>query len=114
MRKMIAWMKQEAVLTISFLLAFVSSFIIRPDAGYLAYPDYRTLALLFCLMIIVAGLQEHGVFALLGQALIKKSAQSAYALHDYDSAVFLLQHGDYQRRDADYIRAVYHSCVSHD
>lgn len=73
MRKMIAWMKQEAVLTISFLLALVSSFIVRPDAGYLAYPDYRTLALLFCLMIIVAGLQEHGVFALLGQALIKKA-----------------------------------------
>lgn len=73
MRKMIAWMKQEAVLTIAFLLALVSSFIVRPDAGYLAYPDYRTLALLFCLMIIVAGLQEHGVFALLGQALIKKA-----------------------------------------
>lgn len=73
MRKIIHWVKQETVLFVAFILAVVSSFIVHPDAGYLAYPDYRTLALLFCLMIIVAGLQHLGVFALLGQKLIKKA-----------------------------------------
>ena len=45
----------------------------RPDAAYLAYPDYRTLALLFSLMIIVAGFRSLGVFDFLGQSLLKRA-----------------------------------------
>ena len=51
-------MKKETVFCISFLLALVSSLAVTPDEAYLSYPDYRTLALLFCLMIIVAGFQS--------------------------------------------------------
>ena len=63
--------KNETVFAISFLLAVGSMFFIHPDAQYLAYPDYRTLTLLFCLMIIVAGLQSLGIFFMLGQMLLK-------------------------------------------
>lgn len=73
MKKMLAWIKQETVLSAAFVLALVSCFFVPPDRGYLAYPDYRTLALLFCLMIIVAGLQQLGLFSLLGQGLVKKA-----------------------------------------
>ena len=66
-------MKKETVFCVSFLLALVSSLIVRPDRAYLAYPDYRTLALLFCLMVIVAGFQSLGVFVLLGQFLLKRA-----------------------------------------
>ena len=45
--------------------------MVHPDAAYLAYPDYRTIALLFCLMIIVAGFQSIGIFAMLGHFLLK-------------------------------------------
>ena len=66
-------MKKETVFCISFLLALVSSLAVTPDEAYLSYPDYRTLAPLFCLMIIVAGFQSLGVFVLLGQFLLKRA-----------------------------------------
>ena len=64
--------KNETVFCVSFLLAALSAFLVHPDAAYLAYPDYRTLALLFCLMILVAGLQSLGIFMMLGHFLLKK------------------------------------------
>lgn len=64
-------LKNETVFSISFLLAAGSMLFIHPDLQYLAYPDYRTLTLLFCLMIIVAGLQSLGIFFMLGQLLLK-------------------------------------------
>ena len=82
MKKILQFLRQETVLSVAFVLALISSFIVHPDSAWLAYPDYRTLALLFCLMIIVAGLQHLGVFALLGQTLIKKahSLRMLYAI----------------------------------
>lgn len=41
----------------------------RPDAAYLGYIDLRTLALLYCLMVVVAGLRRAGVFAWLAHKL---------------------------------------------
>ena len=64
--------KNETVFCVSFLLAVLSAFLVHPDAAYLAYPDYRTLALLFCLMILVAGLQSLGIFMMLGHFLLKR------------------------------------------
>ena len=63
--------KNETVLCVAFILAVLSAFMVHPDAAYLAYPDYRTIALLFCLMIIVAGFQSIGIFAMLGHFLLK-------------------------------------------
>ena len=67
------FVQKETVFCVSFLLALLSTLVVRPDAAYLAYPDYRTLALLFCLMLIVSGFQSLGVFQLLGQALLRRS-----------------------------------------
>lgn len=66
-------LKNETVFCISFLLAVLSAFVIKPDMLYLAYPDYRTIALLFCLMIIVAGFQSLGIFRMLGHFLITRA-----------------------------------------
>lgn len=65
--------KNETVFCASLLLAALSCLAVRPDSGYLAYPDYRTLSLLFCLMIVVAGFRSLGVFTLLGHALIRRA-----------------------------------------
>ena len=71
MKRVKKFFQAEPVFCVSFLLAALSALAVRPDRGYLAYPDYRTIALLFCLMIIVAGAQALGLFSRLGQSLLK-------------------------------------------
>lgn len=66
-------LKNETVFCASLLLAVLSAFFVRPDETYLSYPDWRTIALLFCLMILVAGLRSKGVFTLLGHVLLRKA-----------------------------------------
>ena len=66
---MIAWLKKEKVLLIALALALLSTLLTPPDAGYLDYIDLRTLALLFCLMLLVKGFQGVGLFDwLIGKA----------------------------------------------
>ena len=68
-----AFFKGETVFCVSLVLALISSFIVIPDSLYLSYPDYRTLALLFCLMLIVAGFKSLGIFEFFGGRLLKKA-----------------------------------------
>ena len=62
---MLNYLKKEKVLTISLILALVSMFFVHPDSGYLEYIDLHVLALLFCLMLLIKGFEEMGVFDLL-------------------------------------------------
>lgn len=66
------FIKKEAVLCIALLLAVVSSFAVRPDKEYIGYIDYKVLALLFCLMAVMCGFRELGVFRAMAEALLKK------------------------------------------
>ncbi len=70
--KVIAFLKKEIVLTVALVLAIVSSFIVPPDLAYLDYIDFRTLAILFCLMAVMAGLQKSGVFSFVAEKLLQK------------------------------------------
>ena len=72
MKKIISFMKQETVLSVALFLAVISTFIIPPDAEYLDYIDFRTLAILFCLMSVMAGLREIGVFEAMAQKMLGK------------------------------------------
>lgn len=74
--KLITFCKKEVVFVIAVAVAVLSVFFVKPSAAYLTYPDYRVLALLFCLMIIVAGVKEQGVFTLMGQKLTAKAKNS--------------------------------------
>ena len=47
-------LKKEIVFTAALLLAVLSSFFVPVSKEYLGYLDYRVLALLFCLMFLVA------------------------------------------------------------
>ncbi len=73
MKKLIDFLKRETVLCISALLAVVSVFFTPPSAEYISYIDFKTLALLFCLMAIMAGLREIGVFSSLANALLERT-----------------------------------------
>lgn len=66
------WCKKEAVLSIAFLLAIISAFIVHPDKEYIGYIDFRTLAILFCLMAVMAGLQQIGLFNYVAEKLLQK------------------------------------------
>ena len=60
--------QKEPVLTLPLGLAIISAFFVPPDAEYLGYIDFRTLAILFSLMTVMAGLRGQGVFDRLGHA----------------------------------------------
>ena len=80
MRKIGAFLKREAVLSAAFALAAVSAFFVPPDAAYLSYIDLRVLALLWCLMTVVAGLRRCGVFDSLAAWLLRRNAAHSRAL----------------------------------
>ena len=71
MEKLKKFLKNEPVLIVSFLLAVISAFIVKPSVDYFGYIDFRTLALLFCLMAVMAGLGRLGVFRLFAEKLLK-------------------------------------------
>lgn len=76
MSKLKSFIKSEAVLIISFILAAASAFIIKPSAEYIDYIDFRTLALLFCLMAVMAGFNKLGIFRMLAAKLLGFAANS--------------------------------------
>lgn len=74
MKSLLSFMKKEAVLCAAGLLAVISAFIVPPSVAYLKYIDYRVLALLFGLMLVVAGFQSIGFFRYLGDRLLAKAS----------------------------------------
>ena len=66
----LALLRKEPVLCIAAVCAAASTLLNPPSPAYLNYIDWRVLTLLFCLMAVVAGLQECGVFAVLAQRLL--------------------------------------------
>lgn len=74
--KLKRFLKQETVLSVAAVLAVLSMFFVPPDADYLSYIDLRTLAILFSLMTIMAGLRRQGVFDRMGRALLARTGST--------------------------------------
>ncbi len=72
MRTVINSIKNNAVLYISGLLAAVSCFFVIPDKEYIGYINFKVLAILFCLMLIVAALVRIGTFDVLTGLLLRR------------------------------------------
>lgn len=73
MDKISSFIKKDPVLLISGLLAVVSAFFVPPDVSYLSYIDFRVLALLFCLMCVMNGFQEIGLFQKLAVFILSRT-----------------------------------------
>lgn len=73
LRKILTFFHKETVLSISAILAILSMFIVHPSSRYFSYIDFRTLSLLFCLMSIVAGLSEIGLFDYLAEKILSRA-----------------------------------------
>ena len=74
-KRILEFCKKEIVLMIALLLAAVSAIFVHPDKEYLGYIDMRTLAILFCLMAVMAGLQKIGFFDFIAEALLQRVKQ---------------------------------------
>ena len=70
MDRMAAFFKKDTVLCIALILAAGSILAVPPDSEYLGYVDFRTLAILFGLMTVTAGLQKIGVFDQIAEKLL--------------------------------------------
>lgn len=73
MKKIMDFIKKDVVLCVACLLALVSAFFITPDRQYIDYIDFRTLAILFSLMCVMAGLNELGVFKKIAEGMLEKA-----------------------------------------
>ena len=73
LNKVRTFLKDEIVLIISAVLAAVSAFFVKPTAEYLNYIDWRTLGLLLCLMLVMAGLNRMGIFSLLAYKMLGRT-----------------------------------------
>ena len=74
MKRALAFLKRETVLTVAWVLALVSMVLVPPDSGYRDYIDFDTLMLLFSLMAVMAGLQNLGLFRRMGEGLLARTA----------------------------------------
>ena len=70
MKKILAFIKRETVLMVSLVLAGLSMFLVHPDRKYISYIDWHSITLLFCLMAVMAGFKETGLFRTIGNALL--------------------------------------------
>lgn len=75
-------LRKEPVLAVSSICMLISMLFVPPSAAYISYIDFRVLALLFCLMAVVAGLQRHGLFKWLAQRMLigKKQLRTLFLL----------------------------------
>lgn len=69
----IEFLKKEVVLVVATVLAILSAFVVPPSLDYLDYIDWHVLGLLWCLMIVMSGLQKCRLFDRLGEALLKRT-----------------------------------------
>ena len=77
------FIKKETVLFAALVLTAVSCFFVPPDSHYIGYIDFRTLAILFCLMAVMAGLRKIGVFDTLARRLLER-------VKSFKAVVFIL------------------------
>ncbi|MCR5670537.1 MAG: citrate transporter [Butyrivibrio sp.] len=66
----------DPVLLIAWILAVVSAFFVKPSAAYLGYIDFRSLGILWSLMVIIQGFKENTVFEKIADMLLKKVGKS--------------------------------------
>lgn len=73
MKRVVSFIKKETVLLAAWVLALISAFFVTPSRAYLGYIDFRSLGILWSLMVIMQGLKQNGVFSFVGTRLLAKT-----------------------------------------
>lgn len=64
--------KIDIVLAVAWILAVISAFFVHPSVKYVDYIDFRSLGILWGLMVIIQGLRYHNIFEKIAQYLLEK------------------------------------------
>lgn len=72
MKQLLIKLKKDPVLAASLVLAVASAFWVKPTAAYIGYIDWRVLALLAALMLVVAALGQAGLFDAVTAVLLRR------------------------------------------
>ena len=70
--KMKRKIKIDPVLCVAWILAAISAYFVHPSKDYLEYIDWRSLGILWGLMVVIQGLKENSVFEKIGEKLLDK------------------------------------------
>ena len=71
MKEIVKFIKSEMIFVVSIILAVVSAFFVTPNKEYVEYIDFKVLAILFCMMLVVEGLSRTGFFFMLMKNMLK-------------------------------------------
>lgn len=63
--------KKNFVLVIAATLALISCFIVKPDAQYIDYFDFKTLTCLFCTLAVICALKNIRFFTITAKKIVK-------------------------------------------
>lgn len=64
--------KIDPVLVAAWILAILSAFAVTPDKTYLSYIDFRSLGILWSLMVIIQGFAANGVFEKIAVKMLRR------------------------------------------
>lgn len=70
MKKIMNFIKNEIVLVAALSAAVVTMFFVPPSADYIGYMNFSVISLLFCLMLVVAGVMETNLFGVVSERLL--------------------------------------------
>ena len=75
LRKVGAWIRHfvanNTVLAIAATLAVISCFLVKPDAEYLGYFDFKTLTCLFCTLAVICALKNIRFFTITARKIVR-------------------------------------------
>ena len=66
-----AFIKKNTVMCIAMAAAVLTSLLIRPDAQYIEYFDFKTLTCLFCVLAVVCALKNINFFYMLARKIVR-------------------------------------------
>ena len=79
-KRIVSFLKDNAVLMIAILAAIITSIIVPPDKEYLGYFDFKTLACLFSVLAVVCALRNIRFFYTLAKAIVRKFRNARVAI----------------------------------
>ena len=68
--KILKFFRKNPVMTTSFVVALITSFIVPPDRAYLGYIDLKTIVCLFVVLAVVCALRDADFFYVMAQKIV--------------------------------------------
>lgn len=80
MKHVIYFIKHNIVMTIAFIAALITCFLVPPDARYIEYFDFKTLSCLFCVLAVVCAFKNINFFYILAKSVVRIFKSARYAI----------------------------------